>query len=292
MFVLALLGCLEQVTGENVPLDCRFYGCDENGGRTSPADHEDAAPEGGGEGPWASATEEKTKVKGLLLAPDDMEVQVDVNEPDAASPGGQKRVGALHLPPGELELDVPVSVKAFRLEAFQDLEGDGPTGDDPYAQADVTLPLTGELKLELKAGARSQAAGGPTPAPAGAPQPGGGQPGSPQPGPMPPQGDAIFGDVAKVSVKGKVTAATALPVKIDFFKIDPAQPGGRTFLFKADVLDGAYEVHLPKDFGAVELEAYQDPDNNGPTSTDPRGKLAAPLTIAGDDITGADIDVK
>lgn len=292
--VLLLIGCLEKVTGVDVPLDCRFYGCDEAAARPGADAHDDdASADGGGETPWGSVAGEKAKIKGKVVGPDDSEVQMDVNEPDAGSPGGQKRVGALHLPPGEFELEVPLAVTKFRLEAFQDPDGDGPSESDPYAAKTVELPLTAELTLELVAGARTARANVPAPpgAPGGDPSagnPGGGegQPGAP---PRPPD---PFGDVEKITLRGTVAAPTALPVFIDFFKVDPTAPGGRSYLFKVQATDGTFTAQVPKDFGALDVEAYQDPNADGPTATDPRGRLSSPLTAGASDIDGLVITVQ
>ena len=295
--VLLLIGCLEKVTGEDVPLDCRFYGCDEDAGRRGSADHEDnAAAEGAGETPWGAVTGEKVKITGMVVGPDDTEVQMDVNEPDKDSPGGQKRVGALHLPPGEFELSVPVAVTKFGLEAFQDPDGDGPSETDPYASASVELPLTGELKLEMVSGARTARANVPAPpgAPGGDPSagnPGGSGPPGGQPG-APPKPADPFGDVPKITLRGTITASTELPVFIDFFKVDPTSPGGRTYLFKVQATGGTFEAQVPKDFGTLDVEAYQDPNNDGPTATDPRGRLGTPLVAGASDVDGLAITVQ
>lgn len=283
--VLLLSACLEEVTGEDVPLDCRFYGCKEQGAGVGPegGDGQPQGPAGGGEAPWSGVEGEKRKLVGTLIADEEYEIQIDVNEPDTAAPGGQRRVGALHTPPGSFELEVPLSVKAFRIEAFQDPDGDGPSPMDPYAEA--TVDLSGELpalSLTLTAGARGQASA--TAAPPGAPGgPGqGGQPTQPDP----------FGDVEKVRVSGTVTAPTDKPVKVDLFKLDPNVAGGRTFLVNAQPQGGAWSFDVPRGFGPIDLEAYQDLDNDGPSATDPKGRLVPPISVGEAPIEGVVIEIR
>lgn len=289
-WLVLLVGCLERVTGEAVPLDPRFYeGRDDHGGQGVPGDGGGGpdggtpgdgmgggggSPTGGGEAPWANYDGATWTLRGTLVSESEGEIQLDVNRPDPDSPGGQRREGALRLPgAGTFELAVPTTVAEVRLQAFQDLDADGPDQDDPFAEGTAAWagadpePLT----LTLVQGARGQA-GAPSGAPAGGPAP-------------PPQGLSLP-EGPTVTVSGTVETSRDLPVILDFFHANGEGAGGRSYLGKRAVAPGEWSQAFPVDFGRVEIEAYQDLTGDSRTGDDPAARLQGPVTVGSEDITG------
>lgn len=301
-WVLLLAGCLEKVTGQPVPLDPRFYaGRDDDGGQGAPGDGGGgpgggspgdglggpgggAAP-GGGEAPWAGFDGDTWKLVGELLGEEDGEIQLDVNTPDPDAPGGQTRAGALRLPgPGSFELKVPTRVTEVRLQAFQDLDADGPDEDDPFAEATVahTGDAPGSVTLALEKGARGRAGG-----------PGGGAPGGGGPAgtPSPPPDGLRFPDGPTVTISGVVTASRDLPVVLDFFHANGEGAGGRSYLGKKLVAVGAWSQEFPVGYGPVEVEAYQDITGDSRTGDDPSARLSRPAIVGESDIDGLELTI-
>lgn len=270
--LLLLTACLERVSGEPVPLDPRYYAGGSEPGEES---RHDPNAQGTGDGAWVGYEGETVKLTGVVRSDNPGPVQIDLNQPDPDAPGGQVRAGAVHLhEPGTFEIDVPATVRVLRVQAFQDPEVDGPSEADPFAEVIVQFDPEQPpepVELALVVGARGAAGDG---APAAGPEP--------QTDPFPAG--------PRVSLRGKVTAAQDLPVKVDVFRVDPAVEGGRTFLFKREVEDGAFEIRVPPDLGEVELEAYQDLTGNGPSEDDPKGRVA-PFSVGDEDRAGLDIEL-
>jgi len=59
-------------------------------------------------------------------------LDLDVFSVDANAPGGRRYVGKLKVPPGPFTFRVPKTVSALELEAFLDLDADGPTPGDAF----------------------------------------------------------------------------------------------------------------------------------------------------------------
>ncbi len=101
-------------------------------------------------------------------------------------------------------------------------------------------------------------------------------------------GSAVpFGDVdgPKVRVSGVVESDSPEPVAIDVRVPDPTKPGGVDGKGKL-LLDapGPFELAVPRNLGALELQAFQDPDDDGPGGMDPFA--AERLNVAGEDVSG------
>lgn len=286
--LLFLIGCLERVTGEAVPLDPRFY-AGRSDGEGQPADPNKG---GTGDGAYADYKGETVHVAGTITAPAEGPIQVDVNEFDASAPGGVMRVGALHLnESGPFELNVPKTVPRLQLQAFQDPDVDGPSEQDPFAELVIDLgdgAPKEPVALVLVLGARGKGGG-----------PGGGAPGSPggdpnggQPPGGPPPGDGpVLGDGPRVTVGGTVTASRDLPIYLDFFKVDPEAAGGRAYLFKKSVNAGPWTQELPADLGPLEVEAYQDLTGDSRTGDDPSARTQSPVIVGSENVKGIDLDV-
>ncbi len=237
---------------------------------------------GGTDGAWLAFTGDRTSVVFSVTSDDaDHAIQVDVSEPDASSPGGLKSAGRIHLAaPGSFPLEVPENVQSVRVEAFQDLAGDGPTADDPFAAVslDMSALPSGPIPMKLVAGAR----GGDGAAGAGG---GGAAPGAAG-GPT-----LVFPEGPKVKVSGKVTTPREIAVKIDLFKLNPETPAGRDYLFKIDAEgDGSFVFEVPAAYGSLELEAYQDIAGDGPSGDDPKGR-AGPIPVGAANVSGVAIAI-
>lgn len=302
-WVLLAVGCLERVTGEDVPLDPRFYeGRDDaNGQAAGPngGDPHGGSGGGGGEGPYAGFDGETWTLKGEVRGEEQIPVQIDVNEPDDAAPGGVRRAGAIRLDaPGPFEVAVPKTVTIIRFQAFQDPTADGPDENDPFAEDAVKLADGPPelLVLQLVKGARGQASGGggaPGSPGGGAPgSPGGGAPGSPGGAPTaPPPNGLSFPAGPTVTVTGTVAVSRDLPVILDFFLADGAGAGGRTYLGKRVVDAGTWTQAFPEGFGALEIEAYQDLTGDSRTGDDPAARTERPVQIAADDVDAGTLTI-
>ena len=276
-----LTGCwLEEVTGEAVPLDPRYY---------ADAEETQGMPGvGGGDAvPFGAYKGETVLVEGTITSAVMAAVDVDVRTPDPAAPGGVKGHGKLLLEePGTFSIAVPKGLGKLELQAFQDQDGDGPTGDDTFAQTNVVVgdvDLT-DVKLELVAGARSGVGPDHQEAAPGAPGgPSGGHPGA-EPDP--------FADRPgpRIKVSGTILWEGEGTVALDLFVPDATASGGQRQLGKLLRTPGPFEINVPVDFGPLVLEAFIDANNNGPGPGDPRGRFTDnPLSVGRTDITGVDI---
>ncbi|MDP2317691.1 MAG: hypothetical protein Q8P41_32695 [Pseudomonadota bacterium] len=281
-----IAGCLERVTGEDVPLDPRFY----EGQQDADGQSTDPNAGGTGDGPYVGYEGETWHLVGEVRGDEPGPVQIDVNEPDADAPGGVRRAGALHLnEPGPFAVDVPKTVRSLALQAFQDPTVNGPDETDPFAEASIDLEEgpPAELVLNLVKGARGQGPGGGGGAPGspgGDPNGGGAPSGGPSPGP-PPNGLSFpAGD--KVTLTGTVVVSRDLPVILDFFHADGAGAGGRSYLGKRVVEAGGWSQEFPEDFGSVEVEAYQDLTGDSRTGDDPAARMERPVILGQDDVDG------
>lgn len=278
--VVTASGCwLERVTGEDVPLDPRFYAAVEESSGSPTEGSGDSAPFHGVPG-------DRVKVTGTVEAPDGGSIDLDVRTPDATQPGGTKGHGKLLLDgPGPFELLVPKSIGPIELQAFQDLEGDGPSGQDPFAQVNVSVgaeDLSG-VRMVLAAGARGS--GGPVhqEMPAGAPG-GGGSGGGSGPDPF----AAVEGPRVKVGGTLVWTDPTAV-IDIDLYRPDPGAQGGRLRLGKIKRSAGPYTIEVPAGFGPLFIDAFIDAKGDGPTLGDPVGSPAAPVEVGQVELNGIDI---
>ncbi|MSQ03954.1 MAG: hypothetical protein EXR71_19040 [Myxococcales bacterium] len=231
-------------------------------------------PEGGGGGmaePWVGYDGETVTFNAVILSDADGEIQVDFAEIDSAAPGGQKRVGQLRLPvAGAFSVEVPKSLEKFRIEAFRDRDGDGPLGDDPYAELTTTVANIGAatVTLQLVAGSRGQAGSGGDGAGAG-------------PGPVGPavKPQAPWADVSgpTVTFAADVVTATAGEVQIDLNQADPTAPGGQKRVGQVRLMGaGPLTFPVPTSVSSFSIEAFQDLDHDGPDGDEP----FAALTVA------------
>ncbi len=286
--LLALIGCLERVTGEDVPLDPRFLrdGQDERGG---------GEPDGGAPGAGAAPSElpysgyegERITISGVVRSEMTVPVQLDVAELDADVPGGQRRVGVVQLAgPGDFEFSAPADVAALALQAFQDPDSDGPTDPDPFAAATVRIDgkTPEKVELVLVAGARGQPGGGGGGGGGGGDGGGGGGDGGgggggggggvqgPPAGtgqPSAPPDGLSFPAGATVELTVRVVGTPKGTMILDFFKTDPTARGGRNFLGRRTVVGPEVVLAFPEGFGAIEIEGYDDLTGDQRSADDP-----------------------
>ena len=226
-----------------------------------------------------------TLLKGEITGGGAGAVQVDFRVPDAAAPGGNRFLGRTQLPSaGRYQLQVPRGMGALRLEVFQDPGGDGPSDDDPYAVLEIEVDDvdTKRVSVELLEGTRgqpsAQAAEGADTQTVEAPQ------------------QSVFGDLGDdpvvisgvLSLEGVETELAF--IDLDLFAPDASAPGGRRYLGKLKQKPGSYQFQAPRNYGAIELEAFGDLDGDGPTPGDPFGRYTEnPLMVREQSVGGVDI---
>lgn len=281
MWLFGLLGCLERVTGEEIPLDPRFYAAVEEARGSE-------AQGGGSSVPFSSIKTEKVSVKGVVVSEDDMAVDIDVRVPDPTAPGGMAGKGKILLErPGEFELMVPVDLGSLELQAFQDIDSDGPNATDPFAQVTISVddqPI-GDVQLTLVVGARGAAPVHQEVQPEQSGEMPRGIPDNPDP----------FGGVAgnRIELAGNLTCEqTCNGIDLDLFAPDDNSPGGRKMVGKMKLQEGEFVIMVPENFGPLVLEAFVDFGVDGPGVGDLMGVYESnPVVIGRSAIQGINIDL-
>ncbi len=231
--------------------------------------------------PFEGFDGERVLLSGTILSYLSASVDLDIARVDENVEGGLVSEGKLLFSDaGEFEIEVPINIGALRLSAFQDLEADGPTEEDPYAELNIEVgsAAISNLVFELIEGGRGSAAVGPehsqvehVDAPPGF---GSGQ--GPQGG-----SEGLSGDVdpfdgtegKRVKVSGVLICAEGDTIDVDLFKADSSAPGGRVLLGKIKRIAGAFTLQVPVSVGMLELDAFADKTGDGPTGDDPRGNI-------------------
>jgi hypothetical protein len=281
MWLLGILGCLERVTGEEIPLDPRFYAAVEEARGSE-------AQGGGSSVPFSSIKTEKVSVKGIVVSEDDMAVDIDVRVPDPTAPGGMAGKGKILLErPGEFELMVPIDLGSLELQAFQDIDSDGPNATDPFAQVTISVedqPID-DVQLTLVVGARGAAPVHQEVQPE-------------QSGEMPkgiPENPDPFGGVAgnRIELTGTLACEqTCNGIDLDLFAPDDNSPGGRKMLGKMKLQEGEFVIMVPENFGPLVLEAFVDFGGDGPGVGDLMGVYESnPVVIGTSTVQDIHIDL-
>ena len=110
--------------------------------------------------PFSSVKTDKVWVSGIVMSDDDMAIDIDIRVPDPSAPGGMAGKGKILLErPGEFKLAVPKDLGSLELQAFQDIDSDGPNASDPFAQLTIAVEADDIQGIELKlvSGARGAA---------------------------------------------------------------------------------------------------------------------------------------
>lgn len=224
------------------------------------------------EGEW-------TVLSGTLNSPGEGTVAVDFLGPDPSAPSGTKFVAKTQLEPGPYELAIPQNSGPLTLQFFQDQEGDGPDGSDPFAQIELEVAKQETLELDVAlepGGYASPAQGG----------------GVPAQGPT----QGVFEDLGAdpVTLSGELVLQNIDPqqVALDVYRVDAGGHGGRSFLKKLYINPGPFTFQAPADYGELILEAAIDADNDGPTPGDPFGQCDQnPVRVGDEDVDGLTITV-
>ena len=98
---------------------------------------EGGPPSPGGMPPFVGLEGDTVQVAGTLLwpgAPAGTVIDLDLFKPSDTAGGGREMLGKLKLPPGEFSFTAPASFGPLILEAFVDLDGDGPGTGDPMGR--------------------------------------------------------------------------------------------------------------------------------------------------------------
>mgnify|MGYP001330625567 CR=1 FL=1 len=103
-------------------------------------------------------------VSGLIVWDGNQVVDLDLLTPDTAAGGGRRLLGKLKKNVGAFRIEVPVRLGVLELDAFADLTGDGPTGDDPRATI-RNIQLTGGPVTGIQVSLSTLAEAAPQPIP-------------------------------------------------------------------------------------------------------------------------------
>lgn len=258
ILLLGLLACLERTTGEDKPLDERFL---QTVGETQSGAPVLAGP--------------TVMARGVVESALDHGVDLDVSVSDPASPGGRRQLGKSMLDgPGSFEVSVPANQAGVVVVVFQDLQGDGPSAEDPYAALDFDTQgadVEGLVaRLEVGAFGPSKVEPAPPGAPGGDPSAPPAPAGAPGGGP-PPTGQIVERDLfagrpgSRVTLRGEVDSPAGLPVELVVFAGDEANEVGALTLAGP----GPFEIKVPRGVGKLRLRAGQDLDGGGVAGGDP-----------------------
>jgi len=241
--------------------------------------------------PFEDVEGDRIRVAGTIVSDVQGPVDLDVSTVDASSEGGLKSEGKILLAgPGPFETLMPAMAGSLQLAAFQDIEKDGPTAEDPYVDMTIDVGESDitDLELVLVVGARGNAMGGPShenqehfEAPPGH---GSGQAKPPQG--QPTDADPFDGyEGPKVLVSGTLSYAGEDVIDVDLFKEDASAPGGRLLLGKLKKFAGAFEIYVPVSIESLELDAFVDLEGDGPSGDDPRGGVKG-LQVSSGPVSG------
>lgn len=275
MTLLLLTACLERVTGETKALPEAFTaGASGSSGGSAPT-HSDVNhnPNAGpSAGIFADVDGETVTLSGRLISELDLAADLDVQTSDPNAPGGMKQLGKVLLPEaGEFAFQAPVDFGDITIQAFQDADGNGPSDDDPFGVLTLSVgdeDITG-LELKLIVGGRStaQLAAG--------------------------SGFDIFGDHDGdwTVLKGKVLGGLD-GHGVDFDVRVPAHDAasGDAYLGKVQFTGpGDYAWKVPRGYGELRLQVFQDTNANGPDGNDPFAQII--VHIGDEEVVDLDIQL-
>ena len=269
---LCVSGCwLEHVDMVNpAPLDPAFYEAALKSQGQPGQGGGNAIPFSGDDGP-------KIMVTGTVKAQQSAAIDVDVRVPDSSEQGGVRQEGKVLMDgPGTFELAVPINQGSVVLQAFQDLNADGPDSSDPFAQVELSVGEE-DLQIEMNLEVGAFTMGGPThqemPHSEGVGQSMGVDPDQPDP--------FSSHSGSRVTISGTLVYSENATVDLDIWRPSRSAPGGREFVGKMKLATGDYSLEVPEHFGPIVLEAFIDLDGNmGGDPTDPMGAYSGnPLRV-------------
>jgi hypothetical protein len=159
---------------------------------------------------------------------------------------------------GAFEIAVPAELGSVQLQTFQDLSADGPSDDDPFGWVNIVIEeenIEG-VELNLVVGGKATLAA----------EMGHGA------GPDAPGAGAPFGDWSGewTLVTGEMICQDEGAVQVDFRVPDSTAPGGNRSEGRTTLPGlGSYRLEVPRGMGRLIIEAFQDPESDGPTAQDP-----------------------
>lgn len=249
LLVAAPVLCLEKTTGQARTLDERFTAGEPDGAVL--VEH------GAGDAPALPfadlAPEDAIVLSGMVVSELGEPIDVDLMVPDSTVEGGWAPQGKILMDaPGELALMVPKDMGVLVIQAFQDLDGNGPSASDPFVGLQLTIE--GEdlvVDFTLVEGAYAeftlQGASSATAFPDH-------------------EGEWTL-------LSGTVSSALEGTIAVDFLGPDPKAPSGTAFLTKTQLDPGAYELAVPRGLGPLTLQFFQDQTGDGPDATDPFAQI-------------------
>jgi hypothetical protein len=239
------------------------------GGDPSAAPPEDPSAAPPEDLPFADTTGPTVTLSGHASTPVAGPIDLDLWQPDPDADGARIHLGKLSVEPGVVTLEVPASFGPLEIEAFQDLTGDGPSADDPFAKFTLVVEATPVVNLDLALETGAWTGGGDAEHTEAAPGAPGGDPTAV------PTEERPFAEYEgpTVALSGGVAAPVAKSVDLDFWKPDPTAAGSRAHLGKLTVEPGGFSLKVPSSFGPLQIEAFQDLTGDGPTPDDPFGRL-------------------
>ncbi len=257
--LILLSGCLLEVTtGVPRPLDPEYITPGTSG-----------RPDGAAEPPWVDLDGPSVTLDGLISAASEGPVDLDFWVENTETLGGWDRIGRIGLDaPGPWAIEAPVGFGTVALEAFQDAYGDGPTGDDPFGVAEVTIgaePVSAP-EIALDEGSRFEAL------------------------------SRRFADQAPFADYTGETVRISGTVRSDVDQIitlDLRQPDAYGELSFVGVLPlaelGPWHLEVPADYGELVLRAFQDQRGDGPSADDTFASVT--LLIGEDDQEHVDLEL-
>ena len=109
--------------------------------------------------PFSSVKTDKVWVSGTVMSEDDMAIDIDIRVPRSFCSRRNGRKRKILLENLEFKLAVPKDLGSLELQAFQDIDSDGPNASDPFAQLTISVEADDivDVELTLVVGARGAA---------------------------------------------------------------------------------------------------------------------------------------
>lgn len=103
---------------------------------------------GGGQDLFAGASGDRVTVRGTLVYDGEGSVDLDVFVPDESTAGGRRMLGKLMRAPGAYEISVPAGYGPLILEAFIDVNQNGPGAGDPMGRYEGNPVVVGNSDVD------------------------------------------------------------------------------------------------------------------------------------------------
>ena len=229
--ILLMGGCFEKTSEGVKELDRRFV--------ELPDATSDAGTAGVQKNLLDTLPGEKLKFSFEFVSETAFPIDVDIRRDSG------ENLGKWMLPaPGEIIKEMPSGLGSIQIQAFQDLTGDGPSDDDPFGWVDLMVlqDIQSGIEVQLKPGGKIEHA-------------------------------KLLGHVGgSMQITGPSIQLT-LELKSDFNKVvDLDFRGTEGLVYKASLNGpGTHVFAVPAGLGKVQLQAFQDLSQDGPSDDDPFG---------------------